>query len=81
MPATGQRPRPPSPPAAPLLGHLRRFQADRLGFLTRLAAEHGDVAQFRIGPYRVWQLAHPDLAATEVAVSEREAVVLVARLP
>lgn len=59
MRATAQRP--PSPRAAPLLGHLRAFQADRLGFLTRLAVEHGDVAQLRIGPYRVWQLAHPDL--------------------
>jgi predicted O-methyltransferase YrrM len=32
-------------------------------------------------PLRARWLAHPDLAATEVAVSEREAVVLVARLP
>lgn len=44
-----------------MLGDLRAFGADRLGFLTRLAREHGDVAAFRIGPYRIWQLARPDL--------------------
>jgi cytochrome P450 len=48
------------PAGDPLLGHLRPFVADRLGFLTRLAREHGDVASFSIGPYRNWQLAHPD---------------------
>lgn len=47
------------PPSAPLIGHVRAFRADRLGFVTRLAREHGDVAVFRIGPYRVWQLADP----------------------
>ncbi|WP_052665075.1 cytochrome P450 [Nitriliruptor alkaliphilus] len=48
------------PGGDPLLGHLRPFVADRLGFLTRLSREHGDVASFRIGPYRNWQLTHPD---------------------
>ncbi len=47
--------------SVPLLGDLLAFRRDRLGFLTRLAREQGDVARFRIGPYRVWQLAHPDL--------------------
>jgi cytochrome P450 len=45
----------------PLLGDLLAFRADRLGFLTDLARRRGDVATFRIGPYRIWQLAHPDL--------------------
>src|SRR5918996_680583 len=44
----------------PLVGDLLAFQADRLGFLTALARERGDVAEFRIGPFRAWQLAHPD---------------------
>lgn len=44
----------------PLVGDLLAFQADRLGFLTGLARERGDVATFRIGPFRAWQLAHPD---------------------
>jgi cytochrome P450 len=48
------------PGAVPLLGHLRPFAADRLAFLTRVAREHGDVAAFRIGPYRSWLLSHPD---------------------
>jgi cytochrome P450 len=42
-----------------VLGHLRPFVADRLGFLTALARTEGDVARFRLGPYRVWQLSHP----------------------
>ncbi len=42
-------------------GHLLAFRADPLGFLTRVAEAHGDVAAFRLGPYRVWQLTHPDL--------------------
>lgn len=46
--------------ALPLIGDLPAFRSDRLGFLTRLAREHGDVAAFRIGPYRIWQLAHPE---------------------
>jgi cytochrome P450 len=45
----------------PLLGDLLAFRADRLSFLTGLARDDGDVATFRIGPYQVWQLAHPDL--------------------
>lgn len=53
MTAPGRRP-------VPVIGDLLAFRADRLGFLTQLAREHGDVAVFRVGPYRVWQLAHPD---------------------
>jgi cytochrome P450 len=52
--------KPPGPRSAPLLGDLPAFRVDRLGFLSRVAREHGDVAVFRIGPYRVWQLTHPD---------------------
>lgn len=44
----------------PLLGDLPAFRADRLGFFTRLARTQGDVARFRIGPFRGWSLAHPD---------------------
>jgi cytochrome P450 len=50
----------PGPRGLPLLGDVLAFRADRLAFLTRLARDHGDVATFRIGPYRVWQLAHPE---------------------
>ena len=45
----------------PLLGDLPAFRRDRLAFLTAMAREGGDVASFRLGPYRVHQVAHPDL--------------------
>lgn len=44
----------------PLIGDLLSFQADRLGYLTRLTAQHGDVARMRLGRYHVWVLSHPD---------------------
>jgi len=62
---------PPSARTRPLLGDLLAFRRDRLGFLTRLAQEQGDIARFRIGPYRVWQLTHPDLVH-EVLVTHAE---------
>lgn len=37
------------PFAWPLLGHAPAFLADKLGFLTRCAAEYGDVVPLRIG--------------------------------
>jgi cytochrome P450 len=48
-------------PTLPLVGDLPAFRRDRLTFLTDLARRDGDVATFRIGPFRVWQLTHPDL--------------------
>lgn len=44
----------------PLLGDLLAFGANRLGFLTELAREQGDVARLRFGPYHGWLLTHPD---------------------
>src|SRR3954463_13706160 len=44
-----------------LTGHLRPFQRDRLGYLTRCARECGDVVDLRLGPMRVRLLKHPDL--------------------
>jgi cytochrome P450 len=44
----------------PFLGDLLAFGSDRLGFLQRVASEQGDVASFRLGPYRAWLLTHPD---------------------
>jgi cytochrome P450 len=54
MPTTARR-------SVPLLGDLLAFRRDRLDFLTTLARDHGDIATFRLGPYRVHQLSHPDL--------------------
>lgn len=43
----------------PFLGELLAFGADRLGFLSAAAREQGDVATFRLGPYRAWLLTNP----------------------
>ncbi|HEX8456436.1 MAG TPA: cytochrome P450 [Pyrinomonadaceae bacterium] len=40
---------------------LLAFRRDPLKFLTRLAREHGDVVEFRLGPQRALLLNHPDL--------------------
>lgn len=37
----------------PLLGSVRRFQNDRLGFLMDVARECGELGSFRLGPVRV----------------------------
>jgi cytochrome P450 len=50
---------PPGPPGHPLLGNLRAFAADTLGFATRLAREHGDVARFRLVSREAWLLSSP----------------------
>ena len=39
---------------------MRAFRRDPLGFLTRLARQYGDVAQFRVGPQKAFLLSHPD---------------------
>ena len=40
---------------------LLAFRRDPLEFLTRLARQHGDVVQFRLGPQRALLLNHPEL--------------------
>ncbi|HEX8635792.1 MAG TPA: cytochrome P450 [Pyrinomonadaceae bacterium] len=40
---------------------LLAFRRDPLKFLTRIAREHGDIVQFRLGPQRALLLNHPDL--------------------
>jgi cytochrome P450 len=39
----------PGPPALPLVGHAPAFLRDKLGFLTRCFAEHGNVVRLHIG--------------------------------
>jgi cytochrome P450 len=51
----------PGPKGHPLLGSLRPFAKDQLGFFEQLAKDHGDVAHFRIGPVHAHLLSHPDL--------------------
>lgn len=55
------------PGAEPLLGHLRAFNRDRLGFLTECARVHGDAVGLRFGQKRFLLLSHPALI-TEVLV-------------
>ena len=50
---------PPGPPGHPLLGNLREFAADTLGFATRLAHQYGDVARFRIVRRTAFLLSAP----------------------
>ncbi|HSK98617.1 MAG TPA: cytochrome P450 [Euzebyales bacterium] len=50
-----------APRAVPAIGHLLQLRRDRLGFLTRVAREHGDLAELRLGPYRLLVASHPDL--------------------
>src|SRR5262245_12281521 len=53
------------PPSVPggrfLTGHLGEVRRDFLGFLTRVAREHGDCVRFRLGHRRVVLLNHPAL--------------------
>ena len=69
----------PSPPAATaalhqgprghaLLGNLRDFSRDQLGFYTRCAREYGDVVPVRLGPFPGLLIYHPD-AIEEVLVT------------
>lgn len=51
---------PPGPKSRNPLGQLSEFRKDSIAFLTRIAKEYGDIVQFKIGPFRVILLNHPD---------------------
>ncbi len=56
----------------PLLGDLLAFGADRLGYLHAVAQEQGDVASFKLGPYRAWLLTDPrDIADVLIHHADR----------
>ncbi len=55
---------PPGTRPTPLIGDLREFSRDALGFMTRLHQEYGDVAAWSLGPRRQVMLFHPDDVAT-----------------
>src|SRR5687768_13752639 len=44
---------------------------DRIGFLTRMAREYGDVARFRLGPETLFLLGHPDLIRDVLVTNQR----------
>jgi cytochrome P450 len=51
---------PPGPRGHFLMGHLKEFRQDILGFYTRLFRDHGECAGFCIGRRRLALLSHPD---------------------
>lgn len=51
---------PPGPTTLSPFGQLFEFRKDSLAFLQQLAEEHGDIAQFRLGPIKVLLVNHPD---------------------
>ena len=51
---------PPGPGPWSALTNLLRLRKDSLGFLKDLTNEYGDIVKFRIGPYKVVLLNHPD---------------------
>lgn len=53
-----KRPRGPKNPL--VIGHLRAFRRDPLGFLTQAASEYGDLCYFRLARQPVYLLNHPD---------------------
>lgn len=62
---------PPGPrgrwPGAPLLA----FRRDPLAYLTALARTHGDVVRVRVGPARIWLLAHPEQVQEVLVTHQR----------
>jgi cytochrome P450 len=60
---------PPGPRGLPFVGSLWSFYRDPTGFLVRLARDYGDIASFRLGRQRAYQLNHPDLIR-EVLVNQ-----------
>jgi len=51
---------PPGPPGRLLLGSLPEIRRDPLAFLSRVTAKYGDIAHFKLGPFHVFLLNHPD---------------------
>lgn len=58
----------------PVVGHLFEMRRDLVGFLVRVAREHGDVARSRQGLFDIFVVSGPD-AAHEVFVEKSEAFV------
>jgi cytochrome P450 len=54
------RPVAPGPIGDPLLGHYRHVQKDRIGYLTKLFVEHGDLVHLHVLGMPIFIAAHPD---------------------
>ena len=53
-------PHPPTLKGRPFIGVLPEFRRAAPQFLLKVAREHGDIAQLRLGPQTVYSIAHPD---------------------
>jgi cytochrome P450 len=62
--------RPPGPRGLPLIGEARSFARDPLAFLTGVADQYGDIANFRLGGLDVFFVRHPDYIR-EVLITQR----------
>jgi cytochrome P450 len=51
----------PVPSGSPVIGNIREFQQDRLGFLLRLRQEYGDIVRFRLFKSDIYLLSRPDM--------------------
>ena len=65
---------PPAPKTKNPLGHLRSFRRDIIGFLKKIAKEHGDIVHFKMGPIRIVLLNHPDLIKEVLTTQHRNFV-------
>ncbi|MGH7558061.1 MAG: cytochrome P450 [Gemmatimonadota bacterium] len=62
---------PPGPSGHPVLGNLREFAGDTLGFATRLAREFGDVARFRVVNRTAYLLSSPAAVERVLVTNQR----------
>ncbi|MFO0726223.1 MAG: cytochrome P450 [Myxococcota bacterium] len=52
--------RPPGPGGLPFLGPIREVRRDALGFMVKMARDHGDVAYTRFAGMPTYLISHPD---------------------
>jgi cytochrome P450 len=62
----------PGPKGHWLKGNLSAFAADRLGFLTRIARDHGDVVAIRFLHRKIIVVNHPDLVEEVLVTRNRQ---------
>src|SRR5262245_38476881 len=62
---------PPGPKGKPIIGVLPEFRRDPVRFLTRLAADYGDIAYFVLGPQEIYFINHPDLIRDVLVTNNR----------
>jgi len=62
---------PPGPRGKPIIGMLPEFRRDPVGFLTRLAADYGDIAYFTLGPQQIYFINNPDYIRDVLVTNNR----------